>query len=105
MVDMDRSFKKLSQKIFLLVLAVFLVIVLIIYFWKLRIPKSPAPVEKIAEPVKEEPVKRAKVVLRSSLPGRWYPADAETLRKQIEGFFDKAQKGKAKKQHLQALSA
>ena len=33
----------------------------------------------------------AKVVLRSSLAGRWYPADAEMLRGQIEGFFQKAQ--------------
>lgn len=31
-----------------------------------------------------------KVVLKSSLAGRWYPGDAETLRKQIAGFFDKA---------------
>ena len=88
---MDRWFEKLSQKTFLLVLAFFLVVVLTIYFWKLRIPRPPAPIEEVTEAVKEEPAKRAKVVLRSSLPGRWYPADAETLRKQIEGFFEKAQ--------------
>jgi AmmeMemoRadiSam system protein B/AmmeMemoRadiSam system protein A len=28
-----------------------------------------------------------KVVLTSSLAGRWYPADSESLRSQIEGFF------------------
>ncbi len=31
-----------------------------------------------------------RLVLRSSLAGTWYPADAAALRKQIEGFFQKA---------------
>lgn len=43
---------------------------------------APAPIEGQAEPVA--------VVLRSSLAGAWYPADAAALRGQIEGFFEKA---------------
>jgi len=82
---MNRWFKKLSHRRFLLGLASLLVCILAILFWKARIPKAPAPIEEIAEPVRH-----AKVVLRSSLPGRWYPAGAEALSKQIGGFFEKA---------------
>jgi len=39
---------------------------------------------------KLEPEEEKKVVLTSSLAGRWYSADAETLRGQIGGFFQKA---------------
>jgi AmmeMemoRadiSam system protein B/AmmeMemoRadiSam system protein A len=53
--------------------------------------KTPAPVKETAKPKKEEPAKLAKVVLRSTLPGSWYPADAGTLSKQIAGFFEKAE--------------
>jgi AmmeMemoRadiSam system protein B/AmmeMemoRadiSam system protein A len=52
--------------------------------------KAPAPVKEAVKPEKEEPAKLAKVVIRSTLPGSWYPADAGTLSKQIEGFFEKA---------------
>jgi AmmeMemoRadiSam system protein B/AmmeMemoRadiSam system protein A len=41
-----------------------------------------APLEKSAEP--------AKNVLSSSLAGTWYPSDANALREQIQGFFEKA---------------
>ena len=51
--------------------------------------KSPVPIKKTAVPEKEEAVKKVKAVLRSSLAGRWYSDDAETLSKQIEGFFQK----------------
>ena len=67
-----------------------------ILFWKVHIPKPSAQIKEMAEPKKsaggrltaEEP---AKVVLRSSLAGRWYPADAETLSRQIDGFLAKAE--------------
>jgi len=45
---------------------------------------------KTSLPDKEEPVQAAKIVLPSSLAGRWYPADAGALSKQIDGFFQKA---------------
>jgi AmmeMemoRadiSam system protein B/AmmeMemoRadiSam system protein A len=53
--------------------------------------KTPAPVKEAVKPEKEEPAKLAKVVLRSTLTGSWYPADAKTLNEQIEGFFEKAE--------------
>ncbi|UCE99548.1 MAG: AmmeMemoRadiSam system protein B [Planctomycetota bacterium] len=53
----------------------------------IRVPKP----EEVAEPKKEEPVRLAKVVLRSSLAGRWYPDVAEELRGQIAGFFQRAE--------------
>ena len=45
--------------------------------------ETTTPTENVTEP--------ARVVLRSSLAGSWYPADAEALGGQIEGFFQKAQ--------------
>ncbi len=54
-------------------------------------PKPVAPVKKIAEPQKDAPAEQPKVVMRSTLSGNWYPADAGTLSKQIEGFFEKAE--------------
>ena len=53
------------------------------------VPKRTA--QEVTESKKEEPVKPPKIVLPSSLAGRWYFADAEALSKQIEGFSQKAQ--------------
>ncbi|MHC4158626.1 MAG: AmmeMemoRadiSam system protein B [Planctomycetota bacterium] len=60
------------------------VIVLLVISWALLWTHIPKPEEK-------EPVRLAKVVLRSSLAGRWYSADAEELRGQVAGFFEKAE--------------
>lgn len=55
---------------------------------------APKPVAQIQETAKlddnEEPSKQTKVVLRSTLSGSWYPADAKILSEQINGFFEKA---------------
>lgn len=51
-------------------------------------PKEAAVPNKTAEPQKPKP---PKIVLNSSLPGRWYTADARKLTEQINGFFDQAQ--------------
>lgn len=53
--------------------------------------KTPVPVKETVKPPKEEPAKLAKVVFRSTLAGSWYSADAGTLSKQIDGFFEKAE--------------
>jgi AmmeMemoRadiSam system protein B/AmmeMemoRadiSam system protein A len=53
--------------------------------------KPPADVKETTKSEKEEPVKSAKIVLKSTLAGNWYTADAGTLSKQIEGLFDKAE--------------
>lgn len=52
--------------------------------------KTQAAVKEAVKPEKEEPAKPAKAVLRSTLAGNWYPADACTLSRQIAGFFEKA---------------
>jgi len=49
------------------------------------------PKAKKAAPEKERPAPAAKIVMQSSLAGRWYPADAGELRGQIAGFFQKAE--------------
>ncbi len=82
-VDMDRRLKKPSRRTFLLGLVIVLLGICAILFLKAHIPKPVAP-------VKEKP-KPTKVVLRSTLAGRWYPGDAEMLSRQIGGFFEKAQ--------------
>jgi AmmeMemoRadiSam system protein B/AmmeMemoRadiSam system protein A len=53
--------------------------------------KPPEAVKETEKAVKEEPAKPAKVVLRSTLAGSWYTANAETLGKQIGGLFEKAE--------------
>ncbi len=76
---MDRQLKKSTTVKFLTGLAIVLLGTVAVLFWKAHVPEEPA----IAKP--------AKVVLRSLLADRgWYPADANTLSKQIEGFFQKA---------------
>jgi hypothetical protein len=88
---MNKHFKKPSGRKFLLSLAILFLCIFVLLFVKACRKKIPAPTEKTAEAKKEEPIKRAKVVLHSTLAGRWYPADAEILSKQITGFFEKAQ--------------
>jgi len=56
--------------------------------------KEPSPTssyQKTEVEGKSIEAERAKVVLNSSLAGRWYPADAQLLNKQIAGFFEKAE--------------
>jgi len=88
---MNKHYKKPSGRKFLVGLAILFLCVFVLLFVKACRKETPAPAEEAAEPKKEEPIKRAKVVLHSTLAGRWYPADAEILSKQIEGFFEKAQ--------------
>ncbi|MCK5269987.1 MAG: AmmeMemoRadiSam system protein B, partial [Sedimentisphaerales bacterium] len=48
--------------------------------------------EKQTEPEKKETAdeQTPKTVLESSLAGSWYPADEQAIRKQLEGFAEKA---------------
>jgi len=87
---MDSQLKKKFRRKFLRGLAIFSLCIFVLLFVKACRKKGPAPTEEV-EPKKEEPIKLAKSVLRSSLAGRWYPADAEVLSKQIAGFFEKAE--------------
>ncbi len=99
---MNKQSKEISRIKFLLGLVILLLGIFAILFWPAPTPKPSVPIKEhpilqkedkietkeIAAPEKQEP---AKVTLRSSLPGRWYPANAETLNKQIAGFFQKAE--------------
>lgn len=92
---MDRKLSTIMK--FSLGLAIVLLCIFGILFWKSRTLKPTVPIqetierEEMAKPPEKEPVKRPKVVLRSLLAEMgWYPGDAETLNKHIEGFFKKA---------------
>jgi AmmeMemoRadiSam system protein B/AmmeMemoRadiSam system protein A len=87
---MDKQLKKRLVWAALLALVIVVLGVAAILFWKAPIPEPP-PGKEIIQLKKEEPAKLPKVVLRSRLAGAWYPADAEALSEQIEGFFQKAQ--------------
>jgi AmmeMemoRadiSam system protein B/AmmeMemoRadiSam system protein A len=52
--------------------------------------EAPAPSNAGDTVTSEKPAEPAKNVLRSSLAGTWYTADAEELREQIDDFFQKA---------------
>lgn len=92
---MDRKLSTIMK--FSLGLAIVLLCIFGILFWKSRTLKPTVPIqetierEEMAKPPEKEPVNRPKVVLRSLLAEMgWYPGDAETLNKHIEGFFKKA---------------
>ncbi|MHC4475778.1 MAG: AmmeMemoRadiSam system protein B [Planctomycetota bacterium] len=59
--------------------------------WKARGPKNSVAAEQTDAPKKETSQMKGKSVLRSILSDRgWYSADPETLRKQLDGFFQAA---------------
>jgi len=74
----------------LLGLVVVLLGIAAMLFWRARPPRLSAATEETDLSKKEASDKPSKIVLRSSLAGSWYPADAEVLSKQLEGFFQKA---------------
>jgi AmmeMemoRadiSam system protein B/AmmeMemoRadiSam system protein A len=78
-------------KTFLFILAGVLLLAFIVYFSRLHkepgISAVPTPPPKIKAP--PSPAKEAKTVLSSTLAGRWYPSDADTLSKQVAALFQK----------------
>jgi len=95
---MDKELKNRMVRKFLLGSAVVLLCVFGLPFWAGCTRKVPAPAKELPEPAPEKlpesSLKQptpAKIVLRSSIAGTWYPGDANTLRKQIEGLFQKAE--------------
>lgn len=47
--------------------------------------------EKTADPNRKQNAESTKVILQSSLAGKWYPSDANMLGKQIDSLFQKAE--------------
>jgi len=88
--DMDKKLKKWLVRTFLLALVIVMLSIATILLWKAYISETP-PTGEIIPLKKEEPAELPKIVLRSSLAGTWYSADAGALSEQIEGFFQKAQ--------------
>jgi len=53
--------------------------------------KTPEPGEESAQAPAKKSALPDKMVLQSSIAGTWYPAEAETLRKQVDELFQKAE--------------
>jgi AmmeMemoRadiSam system protein B/AmmeMemoRadiSam system protein A len=87
---MDKQLKKWLVRSFLLASVIVLLSIASILLWQSYISKHP-PTKEIIQLKKEEPAELPKIVLRSSLAGTWYSADAGALSEQIESFFQKAQ--------------
>ncbi len=88
---MNTAFRKLvTERILCGLMILTECVFLLIYIGGCR--KNNGAASKHSAPVENEgatePV--AKTVLPSMLAGRWYAADANTLREQIKGFFEKA---------------
>jgi AmmeMemoRadiSam system protein B/AmmeMemoRadiSam system protein A len=86
---MGRELKNRTGRKFLPGSAVVLC-VFVLFFWTACSRKVPAKTNGSPESAPKQPT-LAKVILRSSIAGTWYPADANTLGKQIEGLFQKAE--------------
>jgi AmmeMemoRadiSam system protein B/AmmeMemoRadiSam system protein A len=89
-VDMGRQLRKPFAKKLVLWSAAVLLVAFGLLLQRTHKPEPVSVVEEAAKPERIEPAKLAKSVLHSSLAGRWYSADAATLREQIGGFFRKA---------------
>ncbi|HUT29216.1 MAG TPA: AmmeMemoRadiSam system protein B [Sedimentisphaerales bacterium] len=87
---MDKNTKKLSRVAVLLGLVIVSVGIAGLILWKARGPESSSAAEQKNPSVGKTPPAPAEKVLRSSLAGSWYLADANALTKQIDGFFQKA---------------
>jgi AmmeMemoRadiSam system protein B/AmmeMemoRadiSam system protein A len=101
---MDTELKKQRGWKFLLGSAGVLLCVFGLFFWTACSRKVPPPAKELPEPAPKQQESASKVpepapkqptpaknILRSSIAGTWYPADAEALSKQIEGLFQKAE--------------
>jgi len=88
---MNRQLNKSEPERILPWLVILFPCIFILFFASTCRKETPAPAkEETATTPKEELTEPAKVVFRSALAGRWYSADAQTLRKQIDGFYQKA---------------
>jgi AmmeMemoRadiSam system protein B/AmmeMemoRadiSam system protein A len=87
---MDRQPNKPDWRKRLLLPAVLCAVVFGLLLVSVCKKESPAPSSAAATASVGRPAEPAKNVLRSSLAGTWYTADAEALREQIQRLFEKA---------------
>jgi MEMO1 family protein len=78
---MQKESKKLLWSIFIFVTTGFLLTVLA------GCDKLSTTAKKTPEPQKQQASVQSKVVFNSTLAGRWYPADANTLKKEVSQLF------------------
>ncbi|MHC4426424.1 MAG: AmmeMemoRadiSam system protein B [Planctomycetota bacterium] len=88
---MDRQLNKLDRKTSLLRSVILSLCVLGLFFGNACRKETPAQAKTATAAPEEKLTEPARIVLRSSLAGPWYPADAGALGEQIESFFRKAQ--------------
>ena len=81
---MRKESKKLVQRIFIFIAAGLLLTVLT------GCDKLSTTAKKTPEPEKQQTSTQPKVVFNSTLAGRWYPEDANTLRKEVSQLFQKS---------------
>jgi AmmeMemoRadiSam system protein B/AmmeMemoRadiSam system protein A len=79
------------KKKFLLGLAIALLCVASLFFSTTCRRKTPTPVEGTVDSTVKQVSLQTKNVLKSSIAGSWYSNDANTLSKEIEGYFQKAE--------------
>jgi len=87
---MNKQFKKSDRWINLLRLTILSSCVLCIFSLSACKKKAAAPTKSATTAPTKETDETTRVVLRSSLAGTWYSADAAALGEQIEGLFQKA---------------
>jgi AmmeMemoRadiSam system protein B/AmmeMemoRadiSam system protein A len=87
---MDKNTKKLSRVAVLVGLVIVSVGIAGLILWRVKGPESSSATEQKNPSIGKTPPATAEKVLNSSLAGSWYYADANTLTKQIDGFFQKA---------------
>ncbi len=86
---MDRKLSKSGRRKRLLQLPALCVCVFGLLLTSVCKKETPAPSDAAATVSPEKPAEPAKIVLRSSLAGTWYSADADVLRAQFKDFFEK----------------
>ena len=79
------------KKKFLLGLAIALLCVASLFFLTTCRRKAPIPIEGAVDSTVKQVLLQTKNVLKSSIAGSWYSNDANTLSKEIEGYFQKAE--------------
>ena len=87
---MDRQLNKSDRQKSLLHLPVLCVCMFGLLLVSVCKKETPAPSNAAVTASSEKPAEPAKNVLRSSLAGTWYSADAKELGDQIDEFFEKA---------------
>ena len=87
---MDRQLNKSGRRKRLSRLTALIVCVFGLFFLCVCKQDTPTPTNAATKASSEKYVEPTKDVLRSSLAGTWYSADADVLTKQIDDFFEKA---------------